>query len=197
VDSSKLGVGEIVAGISALALFLFMFLPWYGIDSVGGFGVSGGDANAWEAFSFIDILLFLVAVLVVGLVIAALAEATPDLPAPPAQVIAIAGVVALLLILFRLVVTPDVDTAGVDVDIDLGRKIGIFLGLVAAGGIAYGGWRAMSETAPAPPTPTPDPTPAEQPTPPVDPTPPPAPEPPAQQPPRQEPPAGGYSPPQQ
>lgn len=155
MDSSKLGVGETIAGISGLALFVFMFLPWYGLDSVGGFGVSGGDANAWEAFSFIDILLFLICVVVVGLVIVALAESTPELPAPPSQVILVAGVVALVLILFRLIFTPGVDTGGLDIDVDLGRKIGIFLGLIAAAGIAYGGWRAGSEPAPADAAPPP------------------------------------------
>jgi hypothetical protein len=158
VDSSKLGVGEIVAGISGLALFVFMFLPWYGVDSVGGFGVSGADASAWEAFSFIDILLFVVAVVVVGLVIVQMAESTPDMPAPPAQIIMVAGVVALVLILFRLIFTPGFDVEGLDIDVDLGRKIGIFLGLIAAAGIAYGGWRATQEQ----PTPLPGPDPAQQ-----------------------------------
>jgi hypothetical protein len=156
VNSSKLGVGEIVAGISGLALFVFMFLPWYGIDSVSGFGVSA-DVSAWEAFSFVDVLLFLVAVVVVGLVIVQMAETTPDMPAPPAQIITVAGIVALVLILFRLIFTPGVDIGGVDIDVDLGRKIGVFLGLIAAAGIAYGGWRASNE-APAPSAPvTPDP----------------------------------------
>lgn len=153
MDSSKLGVGETVAGISGLALFVFMFLPWYGVDAVGGFGVEGGDVNAWEAFSFIDVLLFLIAVVVVGLVIVQLAETTPDLPAPPAQVIAIAGAVAVVLILFRLIFTPGIDAAGIDIDVDLGRKIGIFLSLIAAAGIVWGGWRAGNEPVAAEPLP--------------------------------------------
>jgi hypothetical protein len=144
VDSSKLGVGEIVAGISGLALFVFMFLPWYGVDSVAGFGVSA-DANAWEAFAVVDILLFLVCVAVVGLVIVQLAETSPELPVPPAQIITIAGVVALALIVLRLIFTPGVGDGGVDIDVDLGREIGIFLGLIAAAGIVYGGWRASNE----------------------------------------------------
>ena len=162
MNSSKLGVGEIVAGISGLALFVFMFLPWYGVDSVGGFEVGGVDANAWEAFSFIDILLFLVAVVVVGLVIVQMAESTPDLPAPPAQIIMIAGVVALVLIVFRLLFTPDLDSSAIDIDVDLGRKIGVFLGLIAAAGIAYGGWRATQESATTSPTPDPVPAPPQQ-----------------------------------
>jgi hypothetical protein len=146
VDTSRVSVGEMVAAVSALALFIFMFLPWFGVDSVEGFGVGdiGIDANAWEAFSFIDILLFLAVVVVIGLVLASAAASTPDLPQPPATVIAAAGALAVVLILFRLIFPPGVDT-GVDVDVDMGRKIGAFLGLIAAAGIAYGGWRAMNE----------------------------------------------------
>jgi hypothetical protein len=150
VDTSKLGVGEAIAGISGLALFIFLFLPWYGVDSVGGFGVSGGSASAWEALSFVDILLFLISVIVVGLVLAELAEATPQLPQPVAQIITIAGVVALLLVLFRLIFTPGVDTGPVDVEVELSRKIGVFLASLAAAGIVYGGWRASNEAPDAP-----------------------------------------------
>lgn len=144
MDSSKLGVGETIAGISGLLLFIFLFLPWYGIDSIGGFGIDGTDVSAWEAFSFIDVLLFLVAIVVVGLVLVQLAETTPDLPRPPAQIVTVAGAVALVLILFRLIVAPGVD-GDLGLDVDLGRKLGIFLALLAAAGITYGGWRAMNE----------------------------------------------------
>lgn len=186
MDTNKVGTGEAIAAGSALALFLFMFLPWYGLGSVGGFDVSGvgGDASAWEIFSFVDILLFLIAVAVVGLVLAQAAESTPDLPRPPATIIAVLGGAAVVLILFRLIFAPDV---GDDVvDVDLTRKIGIFLGLIAAAGIAYGGWRAMSETVARGPSGDAAGTGASPVTPP-----PPAPPP---EPPRAEPPAGGAPP---
>ncbi|MEX1140918.1 MAG: hypothetical protein WD399_03640 [Thermoleophilaceae bacterium] len=151
VDTTRVGLGETIAAASAIALFIFMFLPWYGVDSVGGVGVGGfgADLSAWEAFSFIDILLLAVVAVVVGLVVAQAADATPELPQPAATIIAAAGGVAVLLILFRLIFAPGVDAGAIDVDVDLGRKIGLFLGLLAAAGIAYGGWRAMGETAPA------------------------------------------------
>lgn len=149
MDASKLSVGETAAGVSGLLLFVFMFLPWYGVDSVGGFGIGGVDASAWQAFSFIDILLFLVVVVVVGLVVVQLAGATPELPQPPAQIILVAGIVAVVLILFRLIFTPGVD-GDLELEVDVGRKLGIFLALIASGGIVYGGWRGVNE--PAPPT---------------------------------------------
>jgi hypothetical protein len=147
VDSNKLGVGQAIAGVSGLLLFIFMFLPWYGIESVGGFGIDGADVSAWEAFSFIDVLLFLITVVVVGLVLVQLAEATPDLPRPPAQIMMAAGAVAFVLILFRLIVAPGVD-GDLGLEVDLGRKLGILLSLIAAAGITYGRWRATNESQP-------------------------------------------------
>lgn len=151
MDTTRVGPGEIVAAVGAVALFVFMFLPWYGVESIGGVGVGGFDVSftAWEAFAWVDIVLLLICALVVGLVVAQAADVSPDLPQPAATVIAWAGGVAVLLILFRLVFAPGVDTAGADLDVDLGRRIGLFLGLLASAGIAYGGWRAMGETAPA------------------------------------------------
>jgi hypothetical protein len=74
-----------------------------------------------------------------------------------------AGGLAVLLVLFRLIdlPTPDLDAEGVD----FSRKFGIFLALIAAAGVAYGGWRATEEaptpSAPAaPPPPAPTDTPA-------------------------------------
>jgi hypothetical protein len=141
-----------IAGASGVALFIFMFFPWFGgkatgnVPGAGSFSVNGGNVNAWGAFSFIDILLFLVAVIVVGLVAAKAAGSLPDLPAPLGTIILGAGGFALLLVLFRLVDTPDPGVSGLSIDISVTRKIGIFLGLIAAAGITFGGWTASNET---------------------------------------------------
>jgi hypothetical protein len=143
-----------VAGVSAVALFIFMFFPWYGIKTeFEGLGdIEGANGNAWEVFSFIDILLFLVVVVTIGMVLARAAGAMPsNLPAPAGTIVAAAGALAVLLILFRLISAPDPDITGDAVD--LSRKIGIFLGLIAALGITFGGYTAMNErtTGQAPP----------------------------------------------
>ena len=148
MDTSKISFGEMVAGASGLALFIVMFFPWYGIKTeFEGLGdIEGVNGNAWESFSFIDIILFLVIVLAVGMAVARAAGAMPSgLPAPAGTIVAAAGALAVLLILFRLVSTPDPDITGDAVD--LSRKIGIFLGLIAAAGIAFGGYTASNERA--------------------------------------------------
>ena len=148
MDTSRISFGEMVAGASGLALCIVMFFPWYGIKAeFEGLGdIEGANANAWEIFSFIDILLFLVALVAIGMALARAAGAMPaDLPAPAGMIVAVAGAVAVLLILFRLISAPDPEFTGDSVD--LGRKIGIFLGLIAALGITFGGYTAMNERA--------------------------------------------------
>ncbi len=141
MDTSRISFGEMVAAVSGAVLFIVMFMPWYGV-SAGGVSL---NVNAWQSFSFIDILLFLASLVAIGV---ALARATGNmpagLPAPPGLIVAGAGALAMLLILFRLINTPGDDLGGT---VDLGRKIGIFLGLIAAGGITFGGYTASNERA--------------------------------------------------
>lgn len=148
MDTSRISFGEMVAGVSGLVLLIVMFFPWYGLEvEFEGLGdVAGVNANAWEAFGFIDILLFLVVLVAVGMALARAAGAMPsDLPAPAGMIVAAAGALAVLLILFRLISAPDPESTGDAVD--LSRKIGIFLGLLAAIGITFGGYTAMNERA--------------------------------------------------
>lgn len=195
MDTSRISFGEMVAAASGVALFIFMFFPWYGVDVEGLPGVGDTpDFSAWEAFDLIDILLFLAAAIAVAIAVLRALGSMPDLPAPPGRIVLIAGAVATVLVLFRLLVTPGEDTELLGVDIEITRKIGIFLGLIAAGGIAYGGYRQLNDpasagslgsgggttastaTAPPPPPPAapPTPPPAAPPTTPTDPGPPPA-----------------------
>jgi hypothetical protein len=53
--------------------------------------------------------------------------------------------VALLLIFFRLISTPDVDVDALGQSVAADRKIGVLLGLFAAAGIAYGGYTSIDE----------------------------------------------------
>ena len=197
VLNANVGRGPLIAGISAVLLLIFMFFSWYGLDSVSssGFGFEqeitgdqldqfaglGGEsldtsANAWQAFSLIDLILFVCIVGIIAMVIAGLAGAAVNMPVSPGTIIAGLGGIAFLLILFRLIFTPDgggdvsdFAPAGVEVDVDVSRKIGLFLGFLASIGMAIGGWlthagggRLDSATSAAPPPPPPPAPPAGQ-----------------------------------
>jgi hypothetical protein len=147
-DRNRLSTGELIAGIAGFVLLIDLWFKWYGVKvSAGGalnnFNI-GVSANAWESFGFIDILLFLVALIAIGVAVLRGLDRLPDMPFPPATLLFGAGAFALLLILYRTIDTP-VDTHGVN-GIDVTRKFGLWLGLLSAAAITYGGWRAAQES---------------------------------------------------
>jgi hypothetical protein len=156
MDSSRLSRGELIAGASAVVLVVALFLPWYGgevaVPQPGGGDVTASieTGDAWEWFGAIDVILFATALLAVGVVLARLIAALPATAGEgPALAVWIAGSVAVLLIVYRLIDAPaNVDVEGAAVTVDISRKIGAFLGLLAAAGIAAGGFVALSESEP-------------------------------------------------
>jgi hypothetical protein len=154
MDTSKLTTGDIVAGVGGIVLLIALFLPWYGV-SVELANVSFSDsATAWEALDVIDILLFLIAIAAIGLVAAqAAGQLAPDFPT--GTVLLGLGGLAVLLVLYRII---DIPAGDVPDEVDLSRKLGIFIALIGAGAVAYGGWTTGAETpgagAPATPPPT-------------------------------------------
>jgi len=183
VDTSRISFGEMVAAASGAVLIFVMFVfDWFGYEDVPG------GANAWEWMSFLDIVLFLCALTAIVMVALRAAGDMPQLPAPAGTIVGGAGALAAVIILFRLLIPGDGPgeelAEAVGVNLDATRKIGLFLGLIAAGGIAYGGYTAVDERASgaAPGT-------GASPPPPPPPSPPPASEPPASGPPASGPPA--------
>jgi hypothetical protein len=66
-------------------------------------------------------------------------------PAVPLNaVVAVLGGLSALLILIRIVFPPDLGGVG-GIHLDATLSLGAFLGLLAACGVAYGGYRAMGE----------------------------------------------------
>jgi hypothetical protein len=156
-----------IAGIAAAVLFVAMFLSWY---SIGGAVEDEVDAqiqrledqglpqeaidqaraqadaaidaapdtsaNAWQAFDIIDLILMLTILAAVAMVAIAATSTQVNLPVAMSALVAGLGILATLCVLYRLIDPP---ADGID------RSFGIFIGLIAAGGIAYGGWRAMEE----------------------------------------------------
>lgn len=144
-DRDRIGPGELIAGVSGLVLLISLWFKWYGVKISGGGILRGFEPSitAWQAFGLIDLILFLVALIAIGVAVLRGLNRMPDMPYPPATIVAAAGGLALLLVLFRAIVTP-IDTGGVE-GIDVTRKFGLLVGLLSAAGVAYGGWRAMQD----------------------------------------------------
>jgi nitrate/nitrite transporter NarK len=141
----KLGSGEKIAGGSAILLFVFMFFDWFGVkvSGVPGFsGSVGGGGSAWDALDVIPIFLVLAIVAALVMVGLRLVDSDSKPPIPPSVIVAALGAIAVLLILYRIVDPPNGGTYG-GVPVDTNLQVGIFLGLISAGGIAYGGYSAM------------------------------------------------------
>jgi uncharacterized membrane protein YhaH (DUF805 family) len=141
MDVDRLSTGEKIAGASAILLFIFMFFDWFSVSvsrEIVTFGVGG---SAWHALDVIPIILMIAIVAAVGVAVARLTDAVFEPAISMNAVVAVLGAISVLLILYRIVSPPDSGFEGVSVD----PTVGIFLGLIAAAGIAYGGYRAMQE----------------------------------------------------
>ncbi|HSR94168.1 MAG TPA: hypothetical protein VLK56_04820 [Solirubrobacterales bacterium] len=148
MEADKLSTGEKVSAVSAILLFVFMFFDWFGVkvSGVPGFSgtVSGSGGSAWDALEVIPIFLMLAIVVAIGVAVIRLTDADLEPPVSLNAIVAALGGLAVLLILYRIVSPPDFGSFG-GVSVDATLKFGIFLGLIAAAGIAYGGYSAMRE----------------------------------------------------
>jgi hypothetical protein len=140
MELSRLRRGELLAAAGGLALLVVMFLDWYSVGGVDGVRLQG--ATAWQSFGVLDVILALVALLGILLALFAASQRSPALPAATGVITSAAGMLALLLVLYRILNQPGPNGL-VEV------KYGAFLGFLCLAAIAAGGWRAMSENDPA------------------------------------------------
>jgi hypothetical protein len=143
---------DMLAGIAGVVLLLSMFLPWFGPSTLteeaireadeltreaGGEPLDEPDVteNAWQAFTFVDVLLLLAALGGIRAGVAAVARQGGRSPIGATAVTAGLGAVAGLLVLYRVI-----NPIG-----EAGREYGIFIGLIAAIGIAAGGWLSLEQ----------------------------------------------------
>jgi hypothetical protein len=130
LDFSRLRQGEIIAAAGGVALFIFLFLDW--------FGVGGGKVSGWDALGS-DISGFIVALAAgAGISLGLLAAAGRKVnigDLPRGYLTLVLGALAALIILWRALATPE----GADIE------FGLFLGLAAAIAIEVGALMALRE----------------------------------------------------
>jgi hypothetical protein len=142
MDFSRLRTGELIAGICGVLLLIVMFFSWYGIGGAAGSILSAADVdttvNAWKSFDFIDLVLFVTAIVAIGAAVLAASGRSVALPVAASVVVTVLGIVVALLVLYRIINQPGPNDV-VDV------KFGAYLGFLVCLGIAVGGFLSMAD----------------------------------------------------
>jgi hypothetical protein len=143
-DIGRLRRSDRIIGISAIALFIFLFFfKWYGVST--SVGVAGGGINldvsksGWDVFTNSRWIWLLTIIVALGAVAVASGALKLKSPVQPGVLVAGLGALSTLLILYRIVHHPSGGGAGYS----YGIKIGIWLGLIAAAALTYGGYLGM------------------------------------------------------
>lgn len=138
----------IAASAGAFLIFLFLF-KWYGGSAsspVGGVSVSN-SLNGWHSFTSSRWVWLITIVVALGFVGLAAARREVRSPVPPSALVAGLGALSTILIAYRILDHPSGGASGTigaaRFSYSYGIKLGIWLGLIAAAGVAYGGYLAM------------------------------------------------------
>ena len=140
MELRRLRAGEWIAAVSGAALIGSLFLPWYSADVAcpltAGADCPNETVAAWEAFTFLDVVLFSAGAMGTALLVVTATQRTVAVPIAMSALTTWVGLVASALALYRLIDLPPL------VD---GSEPGVWVGLVAAAGLAAGGWLAMRD----------------------------------------------------
>jgi hypothetical protein len=148
-----LGPEQRLAAVAALGLVVTMFLPWYH-RSVTNTGPRGGhgssNVNAFQAFTFVEGAILLIAAGVLILLFARAERRAFHLPGGDGTTVMAAGLWTTFLLIWRLFDQPSPSVAK-GTSVDVGIQWGLFFAFVAAGMLVYAGHRMRAARRPEPP----------------------------------------------
>jgi len=130
IDFRRLGIGDIIALVGSVLLFISLFLTWYTAPGPGGGSVSalGTYAGGWRV-----LILVLDIVVVLYLFVRTMTPRGFTLPLPHWQLLTVVLGLQFLLTLLAFLVKPNV---GVSLSWGYGAFIGLIVSVIAlAGGI--------------------------------------------------------------
>ena len=143
LDARRLRAGEVIAGASATLLLIFMFaLTWYAVSGPLSETLSRGlheptTFNGWNGLTHLHWLLLVTIVAALALTYFQAAREGPAIPITLSLVVTLLGGLTTVALIYRVLIK----TPGHMLD----QRAGAYLGLVAAIGIAYGGYKSMRE----------------------------------------------------
>jgi hypothetical protein len=148
----RLRSGEAISLVAAILLFVLIFFDWWEV----GTGTESGSLvainlfdrgqDAWQALEVIPLFLMLAIVVAVGAALLRVTGSDWKPAIPPGAAVFVLGLLAAVLILIRMISPPELaPSALAGAEFPTSLQLPIFVALVAALGIAYGGWRAMGQ----------------------------------------------------
>jgi hypothetical protein len=138
----RLRRGELIAGGSGAALLVFLFaLNWYGVSGTFAPTLALGlhartSWTGWQGLTYVRWLLLVTALVALALAYFQAVERAPAIPVTLAVIATVLGGLSALALIARVI-----DTPGNHLD----RRVGVYLGLAAAIGIGFGGFRSLRE----------------------------------------------------
>lgn len=143
MDINKLTTGDKIIGVSGVLLFIFSFFKWLGVKvDLRGVVTVSESKSAWS------FTLTLIAVLIGIVLVAYVAAKAAGVEMPKlgnvtwGQIVLVLAAIAFLFILIKIITGPSGDIPD---GVDKTRKIGIFLGLIASGGMVAGAYLNAKE----------------------------------------------------
>lgn len=138
MDWSKLGTGQKIAGIAGVVLVIDLFLPWYSLD----FGLGSSSLNAFDAEFLAWFGSFVAIAGAAVLLLKALDVTDVKVGNFQAEQLALGlGAIGAILILLRWITEPGETVGGIGLSVGFG----LWLGLLAAIAVAYGGFQATKD----------------------------------------------------
>jgi hypothetical protein len=128
MDLRRLRAGEWLAGLSGLVLLVVLFLPWYSDDA--------GSRTGWQSLGALDVVLAIVALSALAIPVVTAFYRVPALPLAHQSLTALAGMLAVLLVLIRVLNMPDWAVE---------REWGLWVALAATSSVAAGALIAMRD----------------------------------------------------
>jgi|RhiMetdeSRZDD1v2_1073273.scaffolds.fasta_scaffold145491_1 hypothetical protein len=151
MDLTRVNLGQKVAGVSGVLLILVMFaLPWFGLKLGRGVVAFPNERteDAWGSYGVTRIVLLVTALAAVGLVLLVASQGQKGRLGVASSIVAGLGLLSVVLVVISIISPPDLGYNFSGPGVDHTRKIGVWLGLIAAAGVAAGGYMASQEREP-------------------------------------------------
>lgn len=148
-DPSRLRRGEVVAGLSAIALLAFEFLtPWYGLTGRAELVARAHDiptsVNAFNGLTVIRWLLLVTVAVTLLLVYLQGSRRAPALPASLSVIVLVLATVTVVVLVYRVLLdVPQLDIPTVSDQVQ--AQAGAYLALVSALVLTYGAFSSLRE----------------------------------------------------